>query len=789
MSSPGSDGSQTNSFEDAENGNSKDGKTEAQADQEKPAEQGDAQGEIGSAGAGITLSEDDILFLTKGGSSKSDDTQAKPAETPNPLPLLPPPPRVTRNTDDQGIGASSAEGQREPSSVARPRPSPTRRVSTGQVSPTSPEATAQSHRGRSRSFYEDKSPNISPTKEAASPPKTGSGASRHDQREPEPIMAVGVASVDIDTASLANTGDTQNLGIDPARDADVSWANTICCWLCRRYQICRRCCDCARCPKVYSPARTVFAITALIVAVAVLCVTHFVVSPYVDHRIKDALVLRPGMDNWKHPRANIVADVYLFNISNPEQFMDNGQIPVLTEVGPYSFSVGVEKINISWNDNGTVSYREHYTFTFDESTSSGSQDDQITTANFPLLILDDYMGPSSVLLNRLLSKRASRLVESHTIRELIWGYHSSVFQEIKEMANWAPFRYFHLAEEIPTTMAALPKDNSSVSRMFNVYTGADNFSRLNDIYSWDYNRKLPYWTTEEANEIKGTDGSIFKPFMNEKSQVTFFFAQLFRSFQLEFKQTRKQNGLHTLRYIIPDSQFFNSTIPSEATAARNPSPTRSSKPDVRSTTKPSFRQIFSDHEDGQKGGRSEIDKVPGVGSNGRIGKTKGHKSGYCVPECVPNGVYSIEPCTDAPLYISLPHFLGADPFYLSQVTGLRPQEDKHRPLFDIDSLTGVVVSTSRRYQLNVRVNAGRNGDTFLPVLWVDMRAKIDDETVSHLKLASHAKLGITIAIFFTMGLIAMLFIVTLCLIIYSCCVGTERSRYRPLMSRADRLLL
>ena len=49
--------------------------------------------------------------------------------------------------------------------------------------------------------------------------------------------------------------------------------------------------------------------------------------------------------------------------------------------------------------------------------------------------------------------------------------------------------------------------------------------------------------------------------------------------------------------------------------------------------------------------------------------------------------------------------------------------DKNLSTTNLDlfpQVTGVLVSNYRRYQLNVRVNAGKSGDTFLPVLWVDL---------------------------------------------------------------------
>lgn len=770
MSSPGSDGSKTTSFEDAENENpAAAGGTEAQA----------APAFSGTAGEGIKLTDDDILYLLSGGKGNpANPSTPQPQQPPHP-PKLPSPPRVTRNPGGGAgacTGSSSVDRQTQRGSHTKspPRPATTGGSAT-EVSPSAKGNPTQPRR-RTGSVYEDNPPSLAPKGGASQKPQSSSG---YGTKTPEPAIAVGVGNVDIDTASLSRAGDT-DFG-SAHRGGSI---RDLCCWFCNRYETCSRCCQWARCSRIVTATRTLFAVSVIAAASVLLCVAHFVVSPYVDHKIKKALVLRPGFEEWQRPRASIVADFYLFNVSNPEQFMENGQIPVLKQFGPYSFRVGVEKINISWNDNGTVSYRELYTFRFDQNKSSGSQNDHITTANFPLLIIDDYMGPSSVFINSFLSKKASRLVESHSIQELIWGYHSPVFDEVKKIVSWAPLRYFHLAEDLPSTMEALSKDNSSVSRMYNVYTGADNFSQLNDVYSWDYHRKLPFWTTEEANEIKGTDGSAFKPFLKKDSKVSVFLAQLFRSFQLEYQKSHSLRGLEAFRFIVPDSQFFNSSLPTDSQLSRaKRAQAPSVVPSKHAVNAPVASMVptpFGDPSaENKKKSIKEADNFEVVSDS--LDKVGDHKSGFCVPECVPNGVYSIEPCTAAPLYISLPHFLGADPFYLSQVSGLEPQEDKHRPIFDVDSLTGVLISTKRRYQLNVRVNAGKSEDTFLPVLWVDLQANLDRQIIERMRLASHAKKAVFIVIVCTAGLIAILFCITCGLILHSCCTNTERSRYRPLL--------
>lgn len=51
---------------------------------------------------------------------------------------------------------------------------------------------------------------------------------------------------------------------------------------------------------------------------------------------------------------------------------------------------------------------------------------------------------------------------------------------------------------------------------------------------------------------------------------------------------------------------------------------------------------------------------------------------YCGGECVPSGVLNVTTCRmDSPIFLSLPHFYGADPYYINLVDGLKPEKEKH----------------------------------------------------------------------------------------------------------------
>merc|ERR1719150_2835569 len=76
----------------------------------------------------------------------------------------------------------------------------------------------------------------------------------------------------------------------------------------------------------------------------------------------------------------MIASMYLFHVSNPEEVSEGGK-PHLVEKGPYVFTEQHYKTNISWNNNGTVTYKQIRSWHFQPQLSKGSLEDKVTILN------------------------------------------------------------------------------------------------------------------------------------------------------------------------------------------------------------------------------------------------------------------------------------------------------------------------------------------------------------------------------------------------------------------------
>lgn len=55
------------------------------------------------------------------------------------------------------------------------------------------------------------------------------------------------------------------------------------------------------------------------------------------------------------------------------------------------------------------------------------------------------------------------------------------------------------------------------------------------------------------------------------------------------------------------------------------------------------------------------------------------------------------------MFLSYPHFHDADPTYLSQVDGLKPEKDKHELYLVLEPKSGLLLDMAARLQSNILI--------------------------------------------------------------------------------------
>lgn len=387
---------------------------------------------------------------------------------------------------------------------------------------------------------------------------------------------------------------------------------------------------------------------------------------FVNSFVAKELVLKKGSDvyqKWQRPPVVPHLLLYFFNVTNKEEFQQ-GAKPVLQEVGPYCYREHWEKVNITFHNNGTVSYETQKHYYFERSKSVGDDSDIITTLNIPMMTAVSKWRFAIRLAKLALSSILEVLKEepfiSRSVNELMWGYEDPLLKIAKDIlppGQRLPYDKFGFFVE----------RNGSTDGLLNVFTGEDgDMSRYTTIDTFNQQHELNYWLSDSCNTIRGTDGSSFPPGITKYSTLYMFNNNLCRSIPLTYWHDVDDFGIEGMRFSPPASAFANVTV--------NP-----------------------------------------------------ENKCYCVggPPCAGSGLFNISSCKfGSPTIVSWPHFYQADPKYLDAVVGLQPDPDKHALFIDLAPRTGSPLRAQARLQINIAVPyvpevkiMSRLREIIFPVLW------------------------------------------------------------------------
>jgi len=413
-------------------------------------------------------------------------------------------------------------------------------------------------------------------------------------------------------------------------------------------------------------------------------------DPLVRSLILKKLVLSNTSDTfhiWEDPPISPHLKVYFFNLTNPDEVFNGVDKPRLVEVGPYTYKQKWLKQNITWHDNGTISYKTRKIFTFIQSESCPTCNDaldNVTTLNVPAIsaFYQSRNAPfyTTWSLSGLVWGLGYKPWVTQTVHDLLWGYDEPLFKVAQKFLNDPPpFDRFGLF---------LLKNSSKESDlgMYSMYTGEGDPYTLSNIQSFNGNQQLKFWNSSDCNRVHGSDGASFNPYIKKEDTLWFFNDQLCRAMPLVYDRSISQEGLPGLRF-IPRKDVFMSE-----------------------KSFPSENSCFA-------------------GPNRETG----------------DGVFDVTVCQfDTPIVLSWPHFLNAEEKYSKAIDGLKPDPEKHGFWFDIQDVTGTTLSAKARIQINMNVKKLKNfshlssiNDTVIPILWFEEGIdKLGTDLINVLKQAA-----------------------------------------------------
>ncbi|CAG9857529.1 unnamed protein product [Phyllotreta striolata] len=389
--------------------------------------------------------------------------------------------------------------------------------------------------------------------------------------------------------------------------------------------------------------------------------------PWLDYIILKNLRLRDGslsFHYWQKPGVIRLTKVYIFNVTNPERFLQLGEKPKLQEIGPFVYREEMEKVNVQFHDNGTVSFQHKKILQFVPELSVNKHQ-KIVVPNIPLLTLSTQSNNLGFFVQKaisvMLSMSTFQPFISLTADELVFGYDD----KLVNLAHQFYPKYKRPGEK----MGLLINRNGTLPEVHNIFTGETGmheFGYLNHLNGAD---TLPYWSEPPCNNLRSSEGSFFPPRFYTGSDIVYLYDKdICRIFPMKYRRGVSKHGISADLY-TPTEDIFET-----------------------------------------------VDKNP-------------DNKCYCPGNeyCTPKGLQNISPCQfDAPVYLSFPHFLDADPALSEPFEGLKADREKHESYFKIQSKLGVPLEGQIRVQLNLKVDQApyvtvvKNFPSIIfPIMWIE----------------------------------------------------------------------
>ncbi|EFN79581.1 scavenger receptor class B member 1 [Harpegnathos saltator] len=386
---------------------------------------------------------------------------------------------------------------------------------------------------------------------------------------------------------------------------------------------------------------------------------------------------------WQKPPVDIYINVYIFNITNPVEFLSGKEKLKVQEIGPYVYQEILENNNVTFNDNGTMTFIPKRTVVFiPELSINDPKKDFVKIPNVPFLGVSSALHNAGFLVNypviQLANMMNAKPFLNISVYDYLWGYEDSLVALVSGIVpNFINFRKFGLLDRMydeGENMVTLQlRKNDDMRNEKGRYLSIDKYNGSPGLAQWGYVDTLDNETLKEntaCNTLQGaTEGIIFPSHLDKNATFRVFRKMFCRPLPITFqKEVWTKYGLPGYYYVLAD----NFADPPE----QNP-----------------------DNEC------------------------------YCRKKaCLKRGLSDLTPCTyNIPMAVSLPHFLNADPSLLEDIEGLNPDEEKHMSYAIVQSTIGIPLNVHSRIQTNLIMHHTHYNskifpfnDMAIPLFWFDM---------------------------------------------------------------------
>ncbi|CAK1540788.1 unnamed protein product [Leptosia nina] len=411
---------------------------------------------------------------------------------------------------------------------------------------------------------------------------------------------------------------------------------------------------------------------------------------------------------WREIPIPMYLECHMFNITNIDEILAGTAKTVqLEELGPYVFRESHTKVNLTWNNNNTVTFYNQRYWHFEPDMSNGSLSDSITSIN-PIVATIAYF------------MRHSNPVLRVTVDVFMKTLHKNMFTTAP-VSDWLfdgiDDPILTIAEHFPELPITIPYDkfgwfyqrngSREFDGIFVMNTGADEFSQLGNVEMWKNSNRTHY--RDECGEVRGSTGELWAPELGQP-EVTIFAPDICTYMSLAKNDSITVLGIEGVMYVANDSMFDN-------------------------------------------------------------GYRYPRMACYCDEvrdeNCLAAGALNVSSCRfGAPAIVTRPHFLYMDDHYPSKISGLNPTEDMNFRLA-LEMYTGMPLTVSAQLQINLLVrhiggitinNKLPDPDTLVPMFWFRQEVNMSEDYARLARFALNLRQYLPVA-FYAVTVIGVILLV------------------------------
>ncbi|KAH6936370.1 hypothetical protein HPB50_016363 [Hyalomma asiaticum] len=286
---------------------------------------------------------------------------------------------------------------------------------------------------------------------------------------------------------------------------------------------------------------------------------------------------------WKDVSHDTKIRFFFFNVTNPNEVLI-GEKPSVKEVGPYTYRADWIKHNITFHDNGTMSYKETKRYFFDRESSVGPESDEIMTVNVPFVTTAQLLKEQNFIIRGIaslsLSGLGQRIFISRSVGQLTFGGYPDILVLLGSVIDSGRPRpgqpgfnigdvFSHGYRTVIDMLGSLVdpdrqgtngkfgymvNKNDTIDGEYTIFTGEDDISKVNQVYEFNKHRKLEIWPGDECNTLTGTLGHIRPPLSKSDEQVMFI-PDICRSIPTENIGYESFKGLKVKRFVAGPTAF------------------------------------------------------------------------------------------------------------------------------------------------------------------------------------------------------------------------------------------